>query len=313
MVVVQAPAKVNLALEVLRRREDGWHELDSIVAHLDWHDLLGIDFDHVGIDLRIASTASSASSALAIPAGPENLVHRAAVAATTVLGLPGAAVWLDKRLPVAAGLGGGSADAAAVLRAAWEATGRAVPLHLLFDLAADIGADVPALLVGGALRMRGRGERLQPISAPRLHLVVAFAGWSSTAATYAALRPHDIGGSGRCERVAAALQRGEVPADDDLGSALEAAARRAHRHLGPALEHLRSLTPGRGWHLTGSGGAAFRLCASRSEAEELAALVQSSGMVARPCRTIGPLLHSSPRSSPPAGAAAPGPPLQSPP
>lgn len=310
MLVLPAYAKVNLTLDVLGRRPDGWHELDSVAVTIDWHDLVALG---PAPELRLRVAGAFAAE---VPGGEGNLAHRAALAATG-LGVGGLGVWLEKRLPVAAGLGGGSADAAAVLRGAWAlarnvaargrsfvgddanggpSTGSAVGgkagLDRVMELAATLGADVRALLVGGAVRMRGRGDEVETLSAPRLHLAIAVAGRSSTPAAYAAWRSSDRRLDGRPERVARALQRGDRPHDDDLGSALEPAAVRAHPELGRALARLRSATPEHRWHLTGSGGAAFALARDAADARRLAEVAAAAGFVARPCRTLPlPLLE----------------------
>ena len=118
MLVVPAPAKINLALEVVRRRPDGWHDIESVVVPIDWHDLIGLDIgDHVDA-LHVTGPASDGVPGAA---GATNVENNLAVRAADALLAPGGElrfnVWLHKRVPAGAGLGGGSADAAAVLRA----------------------------------------------------------------------------------------------------------------------------------------------------------------------------------------------------
>ncbi len=176
-----APAKINLALHVTGRREDGYHMLDSLVA-----------FAGIG-DRVTARPAPSLSLSLtgpradAIPAGEENLVLRAARQLQAAMPRPpGAALLLDKRLPAASGLGGGSADAAAAVRALVRLWGCAqVDAQALLPL----GADVPVCLIGRPVRMRGIGELLSPCPAlPPLWLVLANPGVETpTAAVFGAL------------------------------------------------------------------------------------------------------------------------------
>ncbi|GHA30395.1 4-diphosphocytidyl-2-C-methyl-D-erythritol kinase [Devosia pacifica] len=165
-----APAKINLALHVVGQRKDGYHELESLMV-----------FAEIGDELR-AVPAENDSLAITGPfgtgltAGPNNLVLRA------VAGFrerwpsiaPGPmAFTLAKNLPVAAGLGGGSADAAAALRLLRDASSGEVPLDGLLDLAAQIGADVPACLVSAPLLARGAGEILEPLqSFPKASVVL---------------------------------------------------------------------------------------------------------------------------------------------
>src|SRR5207247_1589324 len=109
-------AKLNLALAVVARREDGWHDIDSVLAPIDWHDLIGVELraaPAVAVRLRLSGPAAAG-----VPAGEDNLAVRAAHALAAAARTPlDVSVWLDKRVPHGAGLGGGSADAAAVLAA----------------------------------------------------------------------------------------------------------------------------------------------------------------------------------------------------
>lgn len=153
-----ASAKVNLCLHVTGQRADGYHLLDSLVAF-------------VGIgDRLVARPASAASLTLAgpfgadLPGGPDNLVLRAAAGFGAA-----AAFTLDKHLPPASGIGGGSADAAAALRALARLTGKAIP----GGLALRLGADVPVCLAARPARMRGVGEVLDPVTLPQGWIVLA--------------------------------------------------------------------------------------------------------------------------------------------
>ena len=158
---VGAPAKLNLYLHVTGRRGDGYHELDSLVTFTSLADTLEIaPADSPGLTV-------SGPFADALDAG-DNLAARAAAALAERMGRPaGVRIALDKRIPVAAGLGGGSADAAAVLRGLARLW-RLGPEHAvaLQDVALSLGADVPVCLASRAARMTGIGERLRP--PPRL-------------------------------------------------------------------------------------------------------------------------------------------------
>src|ERR1700722_10026200 len=169
--VVPAYAKLNLSLSVVGRRADGYHDIDSILVPIDWHDLVGVGvtFATAGrVDLEVTGPAAAG-----VPLGDSNLTVRAARALEALAGRPlDVRLWLDKAVPHGAGLGGGSADAAAVLRAgvAGLATlGIAIDGELLATAALAIGSDVPALLDLAAHRVRGRGEWLAPVPAPAPH------------------------------------------------------------------------------------------------------------------------------------------------
>jgi 4-diphosphocytidyl-2-C-methyl-D-erythritol kinase len=150
-----APAKINLCLHVTGRRADGYHLLDSLVV-----------FAGVGDVVRASPAPSLTLDCVGpfgagIPAGDDNLVLRAA----RHLGGPGAAITLTKVLPPASGIGGGSADAAATLRALLRMVG-ANPADTDPATLATLGADVPACFMGRPLRLRGIGERLDPLAHP---------------------------------------------------------------------------------------------------------------------------------------------------
>jgi 4-diphosphocytidyl-2-C-methyl-D-erythritol kinase len=158
----EAPAKVNLALRVLGRRPDGYHELDSILARLTLADRLRLDLAGAGPDSLQART--SLSSALPFDfESPSNLALRAVRLFREKTGWPGEAVriFLEKNIPWGAGLGGGSADGAAVLTALNRAAPEPLPALQLAELALALGADLPFCLAGAALaRARGVGEKL---------------------------------------------------------------------------------------------------------------------------------------------------------
>jgi 4-diphosphocytidyl-2-C-methyl-D-erythritol kinase len=189
-----APAKVNLTLRVLGRRSDGYHELESLVVFADFGDRLGFSR---GGDLALTVRGPGAAAA---GTGDDNLVHKAARAlAARRPGLVLGAFDLDKRLPVAAGLGGGSSDAAAALRLLAEANAIAPDDPDLYGAARSTGADVPVCLDPRPRIMRGIGEKLSPaLVLPSLPAVLVnpgvalptkavFAGWKAAPAAAALL------------------------------------------------------------------------------------------------------------------------------
>ena len=166
-----APAKVNLGLAVLGKLENGYHELDSLFVTFDVGDTLTFETRDAGIELEIVG--------LDLPTNTDNLVYRASEMYLEHLGNPGGVkITLEKVLPIAAGLGGGSSDAAATLRGMM----RLYPSgQNLFELAQQLGADVPFLISGGAARVQGFGEILTPLEIPEIHLVLANPGVGITA------------------------------------------------------------------------------------------------------------------------------------
>lgn len=155
-----ARAKINLWLNVVGRRADGYHLLHSLVAFCDLADTVEV---RPAADLSLAVDGPAAAG---LAGEPDNLVLKAARALAAQAGIsPRAAIRLTKRIPVAAGLGGGSADAAAALLALVELWRVALPVEELFDLAAALGADVPMCLAGRPAIVTGVGEKLAPAPA----------------------------------------------------------------------------------------------------------------------------------------------------
>ena len=157
-VSVEAPAKINLFLHVTGRRPDGYHELESLVAFAAVHDRIEV-WPEEGLRFEIDGPFADA-----LPAGTENLVVRAARALAAEAGIAAdARIRLYKGLPVAAGIGGGSADAAATLRALSALWRLSVPADRLGALALGLGADVPVCLFARPGIVRGIGERIAPV------------------------------------------------------------------------------------------------------------------------------------------------------
>ncbi len=189
-VAVLAPAKINLTLQIVARRPDGFHELISWVAPLDLCDELSVS---------IAQESGTALTCDDPDAGPieQNLVVRAATALGQIAGVePRLKIQLRKRIPIAAGLGGGSSDAAATLLALnrlWELNW---PTERLAEVGAELGSDVPLFVYGAPCVIRGRGERVTPLGRGRTFaavLVLPNFG-VSTAAVYGEMRPGDSQG-----------------------------------------------------------------------------------------------------------------------
>jgi 4-diphosphocytidyl-2-C-methyl-D-erythritol kinase len=152
-----APAKINLDLYVTGRRADGYHELDSLTAFAAFGDRLALQ-EHDRLELELIGPFAGM-----LAAEPDNLVLRAARQLAACAGRKAAVrITLEKRIPVAAGLGGGSADAAAALRCLNRLWRLRMAQADLVGLAAELGADVPVCLAGRTARMRGKGEQIEP-------------------------------------------------------------------------------------------------------------------------------------------------------
>lgn len=185
-----APAKINLALHVTGRRADGYHLIDSLVAFASFGDRLTIE---PAVEDSFAVTGRYAAD---VPPDDGNLVLKARDALRREAGLAGAgrvAISLEKNLPVASGVGGGSSDAAAALRGLARLWRLAMDDTALARIGLGIGADLPMCLAGKPLLARGIGDRLSPVPAfPRLGLVLVNPGAAvSTADVFAALTRRD--------------------------------------------------------------------------------------------------------------------------
>jgi 4-diphosphocytidyl-2-C-methyl-D-erythritol kinase len=167
---VPAYAKVNLRLDVLGRRADGYHELRTIFQAISLRDTLVLEAKREpGIELRIAG-----NSQLAGEPGKDNLVYRALDQLARAIGVPhGLRAVLTKRIPVGRGLGGGSSDAAAALIALLRLTRKRIGTPQLLAIASSLGADVPFFVHGGRALGIGRGDEIYPLpDAPRRHVLV---------------------------------------------------------------------------------------------------------------------------------------------
>ncbi|MCZ8517541.1 4-(cytidine 5'-diphospho)-2-C-methyl-D-erythritol kinase [Paenibacillus filicis] len=156
----KAPAKINLSLDVLYKREDGYHEVEMVMTMVDLADR--IEMQELPRDTIIIS-----SQAGYIPLDEKNLAFQAARLIKERYDVKkGVYIHLDKKIPVAAGLAGGSSDAAATLRGLNRLWGLGIPDSELLRLGAELGSDVPFCVTGGTAIARGRGEKLEPIEAP---------------------------------------------------------------------------------------------------------------------------------------------------
>ena len=243
--VVPAPAKVNLLLRVLATREDGFHDLETLVVPIGLEDRLHVHaFADPGVfrSLSLSLELEGEPEAVAgVPLDESNLVLRAASAlAAAAGGVRGFAEFvLQKRVPAAAGLGGGSGDAAAALLALNDLWGTRLPDERLREVGASVGSDVPALLVGSAAIARGRGERVEPASVPGLRMVLV--PFSFGVSTADAFRWWDEDGSVTGAEPAAALAafRAGAAAPPGGGPTNDLEAPVAARH--PAIAVVRDL------------------------------------------------------------------------
>ncbi len=265
-----APAKLNLFLHVTGRRPDGYHLLDSLVAFADCGDVLHAE-DAMNLSLTIAGPFAAG-----LGADADNLVLRAATALAAEAGVPAhARLLLEKHLPVASGIGGGSADAAAALRLLSRLWRIAPDPTVLERLALRLGADVPACLGSQPVRMGGVGEKLEP--APALPpCCVLLVNPGIAVATAAVFRARSGAFSAPARLPEGWVDAAEMAADlATLANDLEAPARSLCPSIGDALASI-AVQPGCLLaRMSGSGATCFGLFA------DLAAARHAAGATAR--------------------------------
>jgi len=259
-VAVAAPAKVNLFLRILAKEESGYHQLETLYTAVDLCDEIMLHHTERGVSVEVVGPS----------VGPdeENLAYRAADALLEAVGFTtGVHVHLTKNIPVGAGLGGGSSDAGATLRALNTLVGKPFSASALLQIAGRLGADVPFFASGaGAALAWGRGERLVPISIPpRLSVLLALPSLHiSTGEAYA-----DLSVPERVTPVTLALDvlcRPEILAELAVND-FEASVFECHPELGKlreALHEAGALTA----RLSGSGAALFGLFNDRAAADQ---------------------------------------------
>ncbi len=262
MITEPAPAKINLALHVRARRADGYHELETLFAFV-------ADGDTVTLAPGPLSLAITGPFAAGLSGEGDNLILRAARAFAAAFGMPETGAFtLDKHLPVASGIGGGSADAAAALRALAKANAVPIDDPRLFEIAAALGSDVPACLLGRTALGEGRGDRLQPLDGPT-GMAVLLVNPGVAVSTAAVFKAWD------------GIDKGPMPDGDALSLALagrndlEAPARR----LAPVIDEVLALLSEGApilARMSGSGATCFALYASEADRAAAAARIRAA-------------------------------------
>lgn len=273
-----ACAKVNLTLRVVGRRADGYHDLESIVAFADCADRLTLE---VGDDLGLSATGPRAAEC---GAAAENLVLKAArLLGERVVDLKVGAFALDKQLPVAAGIGGGSADAAAALRLLAKANDLALDDPRVVEVARLTGADVPVCLASRACVMTGIGETLLPLKLPRIPCVLVnprVPVATSDVFNALGLRHGQLRVGITDVLKAPAWPDGDASIDHwiaklvECGNDLEAPARKVEPLIGEVLSALGALEAVRLARMSGSGATCFALFDDAAAARRAAQIIQ---------------------------------------
>jgi len=280
---VRSPAKINWTLDILGRRDDGYHEVRTILQTIALSDTVSVaPADSVRLEL------SGAIEALRNEDPECNLAYRAAQLLREECHVQaGALIELEKRIPVAAGLGGGSSNAAATLRALRSLWRLSVTDAELTGLAAKLGSDVPFFLTGGTALGSGRGDAISLLpDVPAQRLIIAWPDLTTadkTVGAYAALKPQHYSDGAATEHLAARLADGGFVTNNDVHNAFEPVLSSVDAPAGQAFADAHALGQP---HLAGSGPAFFLLLAEAGPADPIIRGLKSMGLNAIETHTI---------------------------
>lgn len=304
-VLVRAPAKLNLFLEVRGKRPDGYHELETVMVAVSLFDTLRFQPRANGrLDVRCLLSQSLRTAGCAIPSGATNLAWRALDRVRNAPPLVsqnlGAEVEIYKRIPDQAGLGGGSSDAAAALRAArfgWPTIADELDID---RTAAEVGSDVPFFVEQGISLCRGRGESIAPLRlrSPLWFVVVKPKVGLSTRTIFERLTVSDSPRDANA--ICAAIERGDPRA---IGMQMFNRLQETAESLAPEIQQAAAefhRLPCLGHQLTGSGSAYFGLFLHRAAAQRAAQILRSRlpGWFVASCRSLGRQSRSTGHSPP---------------
>jgi len=279
---LNAYAKVNLTLDVLGDRADGYHDIETVLHTVELHDSIILREDGDGITVRCASPD--------IPADTQNIVHRTAHLLQETFQIPrGIEVELRKCIPIASGLGGGSSDAAVTLLGLAQMWKLRLDERQLLDLAAKIGSDVPFFLAGGAALAVGRGERIRSLR-PLPTTWVVLARPAIHVSTEWAYKVLDHGAARRRPDASAVVRALEaedaVAVGRHLGNVFEDVVIAHHPAVGAIRDRMLAYRP-LGVSLSGTGPVLFALVANEASAREMGtALGAGSGLEVFVTRTF---------------------------
>ncbi len=292
-VVVRVPAKINLNLSVGPQRKDGYHDIATVYQAISLYDEVIAHFGAPESGITVALTGDYIQG---VPTDERNLAYRAAEMIANEMRLtPDISLHINKSIPVAAGLAGGSADAAAALVAVDQLLGADLGRARLSEFAADIGSDVPFALTGGTAIGSGRGERLSPaLASGEYHWVLVISNQGlSTPAVYAECdrlrQGREISAPRITDALMHALRSGDAPA---LGKALMNDLQSAACSLRPALRLLLDVGEeygALGSIISGSGPTVAFLARDAEHALDLTVALSASGVAGQILRAMGPM------------------------
>ncbi len=290
-VEILAPAKLNLYLEILGKRPDGYHEIETLMVAVNLHDRLTFADDPSGAVTLLCDDPK-------LPTGGGNLVVKAAERLKAATGCSkGASIGLNKVIPAEAGLAGGSSDAAATLVGLDRLWGLNTPADRLGSVAAEVGSDVAFFLQGSAAVCRGRGEQVEPISlkGPLHFVLVCPPVGVSTADVYMNLTPPD-----RPRSIGAVIEALDHGGPAELGRSLFNRLQPTAESIRPALTRVRDALADlkhdlefgppllEGHLMSGSGSAYFGLARDLNAAHLAAGRLETLGLGSVRVITCGP-------------------------
>jgi 4-diphosphocytidyl-2-C-methyl-D-erythritol kinase len=279
---IKAPAKVNLFLEIFGKRYDGYHEIETVIQEIDLADDIVIEEIEKGIELSCTNPgATSQNDKQGVPAGKDNIVWKAAELMQRETGInKGARIHLVKRIPMGAGLGGGSSDATATLKGLNELWKAGLSEDELMRLASMLGSDVPFFVTGNTAICRGRGEIVTPFPVNTyFSYVLLYPNIEiSTASIYQNLR---IDLTKTVKDVSFFLETLKDGNPENVGKLLYNRMEEVAFRLYPELSRIKealSVYNFCGLLLSGSGSAIYGLCRRHSDAEEIKSRLDRRGL-----------------------------------
>ena len=264
MLYVKAPAKINLTLDVLYKRPDHYHEVDMIMTTIDLADRIGLESRPDGL-IKIISTDRF------VPDDERNFAYQAAKLLKDTYGIKeGVSITIEKDIPIAAGLAGGSSDAAATLRGLNELWKLDLTLDELAEYGAKIGSDVPFCVYGGTARATGRGEKIEPLPAPPNCWVVLAKPkiGVSTADVYGGLKVDEIKHPNIDQMVQAIYKEDYELLCASLGNVLESVTFKLHPEVVTIKEQMQRFGAD-AVLMSGSGPTVFGLVDSETRATRI--------------------------------------------
>lgn len=282
---VKTPAKINLALDVCGRLENGYHSIKSVFQTIALYDEVTVQLNDSGVITVNCCLPEEFAHADPVPGGEKNIAYKAAqLFLDTINSGQGCDITIIKGIPSQAGMGGGSTDAAAVIRCLNELTGADLDIPSLTSIGKAIGADVPFFFTGGTAYVSGIGEEIVPLPGYTGKIFVIAKGTQgvSTAQAYKAVDDLESPVHPDAEGLADALRNDPDSAYKYFGNTFEAAIDL------PEVAHIRNSMTDCGALsavMTGSGSAVFGLFRDKNVAENCCKILEKQGFFAKVCLT----------------------------